>query len=183
MGIILLIIYILAVFVLMALILFFYVTFFLSWWHGTLFLPTKKSRVTAFLEICNLNESDTMYDLGCGDGRILIAARQLGVGQAVGYEIGWWPFLIARLLTRKDQGISIFRRHLEDATIENATMIYIYLFPQVTQRVARLVSKKCKQGTNLLSIQFPVENWHLLGLRLLTTKKVDTITAYLYQKI
>lgn len=67
---------------------------------GAPYLPTLNKQVEAALELVNLDEGQTLLELGCGDGRVLIAAAKRGL-KAVGYEINPVLFLISYLRTRK----------------------------------------------------------------------------------
>lgn len=67
---------------------------------GAPYLPTLKPQVHTALELANLKPGETLLELGCGDGRVLIAAAQVGI-KSVGYELNPILALIAWLRTRR----------------------------------------------------------------------------------
>jgi len=67
---------------------------------GAPYLPTQKEQIEHAFKLLDLEKDDTVVDLGCGDGRFLLAAKDRGL-KAVGYEINPLLYLIARLRTYK----------------------------------------------------------------------------------
>lgn len=73
---------------------------------GAPYLPTMRKQIHAALELANLKPGQKLVDLGCGDGRVLVAAAKVGV-DAVGYEINPFLALIAWIRTLR------FRKHVK----------------------------------------------------------------------
>src|ERR1700710_1767842 len=67
---------------------------------GAPYLPTLTPQVHAALELANLKPGETLLELGCGDGKVLIAAAQIGI-HSVGYELNPLLALLAWLRTRR----------------------------------------------------------------------------------
>src|SRR5438270_414315 len=95
-------------------------------WFGAPYLPTMSHQRQVALKLLNLKRGQTLYDLGCGDGRMLRLAAQQGLS-AVGYELSPLLFLIAKITTWP------YRRrvkvHLGDywkADLSKADGIYIF---------------------------------------------------------
>ena len=65
------------------------------------FIPTAPEHIKGFLNLVTFSPSDIVYDLGCGDGRLLFAALEKGAGKGVGVEIDPEPLKVARVWARK----------------------------------------------------------------------------------
>lgn len=118
------------------------------------FVPTHKEPLGDIVSALNLSEGDVLYDLGCGDGRILIAAVTMVSGvRGVGYEKGIIPYAIAKLRTRR-LPIDIRYGDIFSADLSRATRVYCYLFDHVLARLEPKVIKECVRGTRIVSCDF-----------------------------
>ena len=111
---------------------------------GAVYYPTTNSSVRDMLKISKLTSKDILIDLGSGDGRILIAAAQLGA-RAIGYEIN--PFLVykSRQLIKNlnlDNMVSVKWKSFWKADFNQATIITVYLFPHLMKRLQKILEKK-----------------------------------------
>ena len=87
------------------------------------------------------------YDLGCGDGRVLMSGlSNFNVLKAVGYEISPWPYFKTLFLVKRSgiKRIKIFRKNCLKANIDQATFIYLYLFPKLVDKIAYKIAKEGK---------------------------------------
>lgn len=155
-----------------------------SLFYGAPFVPIKKKLVKEILTFGSLSSDDIFYDLGCGDGRVLISAvRDFGVKKAVGYEVSLWPSWIAKWKIRKaglENKIMIYRKNFFDADLSGATFIYMYLFPKLVNQLAEKLASGCHSGTKILCPSFPIDPLQYPEFELLKTEKIATITVYLY---
>lgn len=129
----------------------------LSLIFGAPFVPTPVKVVERMLKLVGLKPGEVLYDLGSGDGRILIWAAQNYDIKAVGYEIN--PFLVylSRQKTRKlglHEKIKIrwgnfFRKNLSDADV-----ILIYLFQVTNNFLEKKFLSELKPGTQIVSLSF-----------------------------
>jgi cyclopropane fatty-acyl-phospholipid synthase-like methyltransferase len=111
---------------------------------GAIFFPTTFPVVNQMLKLGQVNSKDTLVDLGSGDGRILVAAACLGA-RAVGYEIN--PFLVRRSRylihqAKLDKLAKVYWRSFWQADFSQATIVTVYLFPHLMNRLQRLLEKK-----------------------------------------
>lgn len=155
--------------------------------YGAPYVPIKRRLVKDLLLFGGLSGNDNFYDLGSGDGRVLIsAARDFGVQKAVGYEIALWPYLKARFLLRrtglKDR-IKISRRNFFKADLSAATFVYLYLFPKLVDRLAYKLAQECQLGTKILCLSFPIDASCHPQFKLLKSGEVNEFAVYLYQKL
>ena len=126
------------------------------------YLPTPPELVAAMLDKLNLNEQDIFYDLGCGDGRIAIAAVQrYGIRQAVGIDIDPERIYEAKE-NAKIAGVSDrveFRlQNLFESEIGEATVVYIYLLPHLNLKLKPQFNQ-LKPGTLIISRDFDMGDW------------------------
>lgn len=151
---------------------------------GAPYVPVPKKSVKKILSFGELTSRDTLYDLGCGDGKILISGLlDFGVQGAVGYEISLWPYLKALFSTKYNKltNIKIYRRNFFKSDISQATFIYLYLFPKLVDKVAYKIAKENRPNTKILSVDFPIDTNQHTEFQLLKSAKIDKLTAYLYE--
>jgi precorrin-6B methylase 2 len=105
---------------------------------GAAWTPTPNDVVDRMLGLAGLKEDDVLYDLGCGDGRIVIrAAKKYGV-RAVGVEADVFRVTFARSMARVKgvaDRVKIVRRNLFDVDLSEATVVTIFLTHKSNQRL------------------------------------------------
>lgn len=155
--------------------------------YGAPFVPIKRKDIKKFLEFGGVSENDTFYDLGCGDGRVLLSAvNDFNAKRAIGYEVSLWPYLELKFLvwqTKGNSNLKIYRQDFFKANLSGATFVYMYLSPKLVNELAVKIAKECVAGTIILCPSFPIELEKHSEFRLLKSEKIGKITAYLYQKI
>lgn len=108
-----------------------------------------------------LKEGSVLYDLGCGDARVLLTAARMHPNiQAIGIEKALWPFLLAKWKTKKYKNISIHRGDIFTADISSATHIFIYLYPHVLTKLFPKIQAECKPKTLIASCDFEASGQH-----------------------
>jgi predicted RNA methylase len=87
---------------------------------------------------------DTFYDLGCGDGRVLVAAaHKQPKAQYIGVEKAVWPYLLARYHSRNLPNVRVLRGDITKVDFSSATIIFIYLLPELIKKIQfNLAGKK-----------------------------------------
>lgn len=120
------------------------------------FVTTPTDVVAAMLELAEVNDQDTLYDLGAGDGRILIAAARAGVAKAVGIEID--PELVSRSreairLAGLESRVHVIRGDIFKQDLTPATVITMYLKPLLNVQL-RPQLDKLRPGTRIVSHHF-----------------------------
>ena len=123
--------------------------------------PTPGESVDRMLELAQISEGDVLYDLGCGDGRIVIrAAKKYGV-RAVGFEIDPIRAWLSRVRVKTNgvqDKVKIVERNFFDADLSPATVVSIFLTQKANQRLkAKLQS--LKQGTRVVTYTWTFEGW------------------------
>jgi cyclopropane fatty-acyl-phospholipid synthase-like methyltransferase len=140
---------------------------------GAFYYPTTDSDVKKMLKLSKLTPKDTLIDIGSGDGRILIAAARLGA-TSIGYEIS--PFLVrrSRRLIRQAKLEKLATVHWKSfwkADFSQATVITVYLFPHLMERLQRLLETKIKKSVKLITNAYPFT-------QLKVVKKIGRVNLY-----
>jgi hypothetical protein len=119
------------------------------------FVPVPGSVEEIIVENLGLTHDSVLYDLGCGDARMLLRAVEAHPHiRAVGVEISFFPYLLAKFRTRKFSQITIRRENIFTTRMSDATHIFIYLYPHVFQKLMLRIRTECHLGTTLVSCDF-----------------------------
>lgn len=124
--------------------------------------PSSPAAVAAMLKLAHVGPGDVVYDLGSGDGRIVIrAAREYGA-RGVGIELD--PELVA--ISRKaaaDAGVAdkvtFIQADLFTADLSPATVVTLFLWPSVNDRLEQKLRRELRPGTRVVSLWFPIGRW------------------------
>jgi len=122
-----------------------------------LYVPTPQAVVEAMLDVAQVKSTDIVYDLGSGDGRIVIAAAKKFGARGVGIEMD--PTLVKKA---KDNaaaaGVSnrvrFLTQDLFDANISDATVVTLYLLQSINERLRPKLIRELKPGTRIVSHMF-----------------------------
>ncbi|MCS3862691.1 SAM-dependent methyltransferase [Salinibacter ruber] len=126
------------------------------------YVPTPKPVVDRMLELADVDETDVIYDLGSGDGRIVIRAARTHGARGVGIEID--PDLVKKARKNaKEAGVADlveFRQgDLFEADISEATVVTLYLLPSVNQKLRPILFEQLSPGTPVVSHDFDMGRW------------------------
>jgi SAM-dependent methyltransferase len=127
------------------------------------YVPTPPEVVEAMLKLGQVHAGDILYDLGCGDGRIVVmAVQKFGARTGTGIDIN--PQRIKEALENARQaGVTDKARFIEknlfDADIHDATVVTLYLLPDVNLRLRPKLLDDLKVGTRIVSHQFDMGDW------------------------
>jgi ribosomal protein L11 methylase PrmA len=127
------------------------------------YIPTPSEVVTAMLQMANVSKTDIVYDLGSGDGRVVIAAvKDFGAKRGVGIELDAARVQEATALA-KQAGVSDrveFRRQdLFETDIHDATVVMIYLGEAINLRLRPKLQSELRPGTRVVSHAFDMGEW------------------------
>jgi len=126
-----------------------------------IFEPTPPQVVAEMLKIAEVNKNDVVYDLGSGDGRIVIAAAEIHGARGVGVEID--PDLVRQAQTSaRNSGVSdrvkFIQEDLFAVDLSEATVITLYLLPHLNLKL-RPKLLALKPGTRIVSHDFNMGAW------------------------
>lgn len=123
---------------------------------GAPYVPTLTPQVEAALELVNLKPGQTLLELGCGDGKVLIAAAQTGVN-AVGYELNPLLALVAWLRTRRFKGkVRVVWGNFWTKDWPPADGIFTFLHPRFMARLDKKIVQSNMHGVKLVSFAFEI---------------------------
>ena len=133
------------------------------------YIPAPVSVVRAALEAAWVNPCDRVYDLGSGDGRVVvIAARDYCVEKAVGVEID--PVLVeasrayARMYGVADR-VEIVEGDFYSTSIRGASLVYLYLYRSINEALRPKLERELRPGARVVAVDFPVPGWVPLYVR------------------
>jgi SAM-dependent methyltransferase len=126
------------------------------------YVPTTEAAVAEMLKLAGVKKSDVLYDLGCGDGRIVVAAAKTYGAHAVGIDIN--PERIAEAKANaKKAGVEALVRFEEndlfEATFRDATVVSLFLLPDVNLKLKPRLLEQLKPGTRIVSNTFDMGDW------------------------
>jgi ubiquinone/menaquinone biosynthesis C-methylase UbiE len=134
------------------------------------FVPTNEKVVAAMLKLAAVKEGDTVYDLGCGDGRIVIAAvKDFGAKKGLGIDFN--PERLKDCEKRmKDQKLTdeqmkklTFKQgdvlKLTPEDFKDVDVVTLYLLPEVNLRLMPVLQKGLKPGARIVSHDFDMGDW------------------------
>ncbi|MBI4529563.1 MAG: class I SAM-dependent methyltransferase [Deltaproteobacteria bacterium] len=126
------------------------------------FVPTPPEVVDRMLQLAQVTEDDVIYDLGSGDGRILITAAKRYGARGVGVEIDSDLVERSRSQARKSGVSQLIEFREQDAftvDVSPATVVTLYMLPEFNAKLRPLLEKQLKPGSRVVSHDFPVEGW------------------------
>jgi SAM-dependent methyltransferase len=127
-----------------------------------IYLPSASDVVTRMLEVARVDPEDVVYDLGCGDGRIVIAAARDRGARGVCVDID--PSLVARSRQNADTaGVAdrIEFRHADmfETDLSAATVVALYLSPSLNVRLRPKLFREVRPGAWIVSHNFDMGDW------------------------
>lgn len=125
------------------------------------YVPTHEQVVAEMLKVARVKKSDVLYDLGSGDGRIVITAAQKFGTRGTGIEL--LPSLVREARENAQKaGVSELAKFVEgdifEANISDATVVTLYLLPAVNMRL-RPKLLELKPGTRIVSHNYDLGDW------------------------
>jgi len=133
------------------------------WTDGEVpYVPTPPEVVDRMLEIAQVKSDDVIYDLGSGDGRIIIqAAKRYGV-KGVGIEIDADLVQKAKDNAFKEKVEHLVEFRAEDALkvdVSPATVVTLYMLPEFNAKLRPIFDKELKPGARVVSHDFEIQGW------------------------
>ena len=126
------------------------------------FVPTWQPVVYQMLELADVKADDLVYDLGSGDGRIVILAAQQYGARGVGIEIDPKLVEISRQVAREAQvadKVVFLEGDLFTTNISRATVVTLFLSPGVNKKLEPKLRSELRPGTRIVSHQFGIGTW------------------------
>jgi len=129
--------------------------------RGAPWVPTPMKIVHKMLKLADLKPNELLYDLGCGDGRIIITAAKHYGTRAVGIELDpiryLWCLISITIMGLRDQ-ISIIHGDLFKQDLSNADVVICYLLPDTNKKLEDKLLEELQPGTRVVSNTFLFPN-------------------------
>jgi len=128
-----------------------------------IYVPTPPEVVTAMLKVAKVGKNDIVYDLGSGDGRIVIAAvKEFGAAKGTGIDIN--PVRISEANENaKAAGVTdrvrFLNQDLFETNLSEATVVTLYLLPSLNVKLMPKLMAELKPGTRIESHSFDMGDW------------------------
>jgi SAM-dependent methyltransferase len=140
-----------------------------------IYVPTRQTVVDAMLSVAKVKAGDVVYDLGCGDGRIVVTAAKLGA-RGIGIDID--PQRVKEAtenVQRNGVGdrVKILNQDLFTTDFSDANVVALYLLPSLNLKLRPILWKTLKPGTRVVSHDFDMGDW-----KPEQTLTVDNATIY-----
>jgi len=126
------------------------------------YVPTSMTVVDSMLGLTEVTDDDVVYDLGSGDGRIVIRAAEQFGARGVGIEID--GDLVEEARQKADSAgvadrVTFRQGDLFDADISEATVVTLYLLPTINLRLRPKLFEELAPGTRVVSHDFDMDEW------------------------
>ena len=126
-----------------------------------IYVPTRQSVVDAMLTVAKVKAGDVVYDLGCGDGRIVVTAAKLGA-RGIGIDID--PQRVAEANANVERAgvgdrVKILNQDLFTTDFSDANVVALYLLPSLNLKLRPTLWKTLKPGTRVVSHDFDMGDW------------------------
>ncbi|HMU85918.1 MAG TPA: class I SAM-dependent methyltransferase [Leptospiraceae bacterium] len=123
--------------------------------------PSHPKVVEAMIKAAAVTGQDTLFDLGCGDGRIVIAAAKLGA-RAIGYDIDEQRLMEARErahVAGVESKVEFRREDIFKADLSKATVVTMYLLDEINLQMRPRLFRMLKPGTRVVTHAFHMSDW------------------------
>jgi SAM-dependent methyltransferase len=126
------------------------------------YVPTPHHVVAEMLQLVEVKPTDVVYDLGCGDGRVVIAAAKRYRARGVGVDIDPKRITESRANARQAgvvDRVKFLQQDLFETDIREATVVTLYLLPQLNRQLRPKLLSDLRPGTRVVSHDFDMDDW------------------------
>ncbi len=137
----------------------------MSYYSGTIsvpWVPTRDELLEYIVKVARLKPDDVFYDLGCGDGRVVIRAVKEGVKKGVCVEINSSLIERAREAAEKEGVVDRIEFVNDDffrVPLSDATVVYMYLLTSVNRALRPKLETELRDGARVITLDFEIPGW------------------------
>jgi len=148
------------------------------------YIPTPQDVVDRMLAVAEVTNKDTVFDLGCGDGRVVITAAKKFGARGVGIDIDKDRISESKRNAR-DAGVSSLVRFeqgdIQNADVSTATVVALYLVSSANLKLRPLLTKQLQPGARIVSHAFGMGDWQADKVDKFTDARGDERVIYLWR--
>lgn len=157
-------------------------TFVTTAWAGVIGAPhvaTPKKMIREALKLAGLKKGERFYDLGAGNGHVLvIAAKEFGA-RAIGFELSLHHYLFAKFnLWRSRSNAEVLWRNLYHENLRDADVVFLWLTPKAYRKLQKKFETELHPGTRVVTFSSPLRFWEPTK----TAQFSNTWRLFLYEK-
>lgn len=148
------------------------------------YVPSPPEVVDRMLRLAGVGPTDVVYDLGCGDGRIVIAAARTYGARGVGVDIDPKRINESMANARKAGVDKLVTFRLQDALktdVSDATVVTLYLLSFANVQLRPILQRQLRPGARIVSHNFGMGNWEPHATETFTDSNGGTRTLYLWR--
>lgn len=148
-------------------------------------ISSTREVIVEALKLARVRARDIVYDLGAGDGRVVvIAAKEYGahgVGVEIDERLCGVIEVVAKYYGVSDK-VEVICDDFFRVDVSPATVVYMYLYRSINEETAVKLEKELRDGARIVTVDFPIPGWIPIALRRLTDRTGLTRTVFLYVK-
>lgn len=148
------------------------------------YVPTPTEVVSTMLELVEPTPQDSLYDLGSGDGRIVITAAERYGTPGIGVELDSGRVATARQNARESgvgDMVRFIRGDLFDVDVSDASIVTLYLLPSVNRRLRPKLLRQLEPGSRVVSHDFDMGAWNADSIVRVPEKNGGRATVYFWK--
>ncbi len=148
------------------------------------YVRSPEHAVDKMLQMADLKPGETLYDLGCGDGRILITAAKRYDVRAVGVEISGRLAKIAAENVKKaglQQRVKVIHGNFMQTDLSSASVVTLYLATTANESLRPNLERYLRPNTRVISYDYPIPGWKTINSVETQSRSGATHTIYLYK--
>lgn len=145
----------------------------LSWFAGSdaPYVPTKAETIKKILKIAGVKKGKKFYELGSGDGRVVIEAAKLKA-QAVGIEQSYLRVFLSKYKAVNLKNAKFYHGNIFSKNYSDADIVYIYLLLKGVKKLENKLKKELKKGSVIITQTYHFSNWKPFK-KIDLSKKID----------
>ncbi|RLG77655.1 MAG: SAM-dependent methyltransferase [Thermoprotei archaeon] len=147
-------------------------------------VPTREELLDYIMNLAKVRRGDVFYDLGCGDGRVVIRAIKEGASRGVCVELNTSLLEKARE-NAKSEGIEDLIEFVNEdffnVDLSDATVVYMYLLTSVNRALKPKLERELREGTRVVTLDFEIPGWRPIQV-VKVSLPTRIATLYLYVK-
>jgi cyclopropane fatty-acyl-phospholipid synthase-like methyltransferase len=131
-------------------------------YRGALFEPTPQPLVDHGLRLADVGPNDVFYDLGCGDGNVVLTAAKKFGARAVGVDINPRLISAARSSARKlgvQHQVDFILQDATEVDLSRATVVWLFVGPEGNLRLMERLKSQLRPGARVVSVAFQIAGW------------------------